>query len=46
METTAAKNRRAGASAWQDKIGSLVTLAADAPRFATRSPAPDNHNRG
>jgi transposase len=39
------KNRRAGASARQDKIGSPVTLAADASRFATRSPAPDDHNR-
>ncbi|MBB4258053.1 hypothetical protein GGD64_002065 [Bradyrhizobium sp. CIR3A] len=35
----------AGASVRQDKIGSPVTLAADASRFATRSPAPDNHNR-
>lgn len=30
LETTAAKNRRAGASARQDKIGNLVALAADA----------------
>lgn len=44
METTAAKNRRAGASARQDKIGSLAALAADAPRFATRSPAPAKDN--
>lgn len=46
METAAAKNRRASASARQDKIGSPVTLAADASRFATRSPAPNNHSRG
>jgi hypothetical protein len=45
METTAAKNRRAGASTRQDKIGSPVMLAADASRFATRSPAPDHHHR-
>jgi hypothetical protein len=45
MEAAAAKNRRAGASARQDMIGGLVTLAADAPRFATRSPAPGKDNR-
>lgn len=32
METAAAKIRGAGASARQDKIGSPVTLAADALR--------------
>ncbi|MGL3104514.1 hypothetical protein [Bradyrhizobium sp. BR 1432] len=46
VETAAApKDRRAGAPVRQDKIGSPVMLAADASRFATRSPAPDNHNR-
>jgi hypothetical protein len=46
MEAAAPKNRGAGASVRQDKIGSPVTLAADGLRFATRSPAPNNHNRG
>src|SRR4051794_18077698 len=46
METAATEGRRASASVRQDKIGSPVTLAADASRFATRSPAPDNHSRG
>lgn len=40
IETAAAKTRRAGASVRQDTIGSPVMLAADASRFATRSPAP------
>ncbi|WP_247341327.1 MULTISPECIES: IS110 family transposase [unclassified Bradyrhizobium] len=46
LESAAVKTRRAGASVRQDKIGSPVTLAADASRFATRSPAPNNHSRG
>lgn len=45
MESAAAENRRAGASVRQDKIGGLATLAADASRFATRSPAPNKNNR-